>query len=184
MSGPAPPSTGDVRKLSETLARDLRNLFRDNAVDAQSAVAFEVDPGTGKVGVRENRPDAAQVAALIAQRPDIERQIRAVAALSTHLFVSEQGADQRLANRMAQNAAQVSAFVANYSPRLGQENDAQAFSMVPAEHSGSATGVSHAIAQYAASAGTSAASVSISVIFVGADIQVHANGTPWISSRA
>jgi hypothetical protein len=184
MSDLAPPSPADVRKLSETLARDLKSLFRANAVDAKSGVVFETDASTGKVGVKENRQDAREIAALIAAHPDVERQIRAIAALSTHLFVSEQGADSRLANRMAQSAAQVSAFVSTYAPTFGQRNDAQAFSMIPGERSASAAGVSHAIAQYTATAGTSAATVDISVMFNGTDIQVHANGTPWISSRA
>ena len=183
MSDLAPPSPGDVRKLSETLARELKSLFRANAVDAKSGVVFEVDPATGKVGVRENRPDAPEIAALVAAHPEVERQIRAIAALSTHLFVSEQGADSRLANRMAQSAAQVNAFVAAYSPPSGGENEAQAFSMIPGERSGNAAGVSHAIAQYTATAGTSAATVDISIIYAGADVQVHANGAPWISSR-
>jgi hypothetical protein len=85
---------------------------------------------------------------------------------------------------MAQSAAQVSAFVAAYSPPVSQENDAQVFSMLPGERSRSAVGIGHAIAQYTATAGTSAATVNISVIFDGADTQVHANGMPWISSRA
>jgi hypothetical protein len=184
MSNLAPPSPADVRKLSETLSRDLKSLFRANAVDAKSGVVFEVDPSTGKVGVKENRQDAREIAALIAAHPEVARQIRAVAALSAHLFVSEQGADLRLANRMAQSAAQVSAFVAAYSPPVSQENDAQVFSMLPGERSRSAVGIGHAIAQYTATAGTSAATVNISVIFDGADTQVHANGMPWISSRA
>jgi hypothetical protein len=184
MTDIAPPSPGDVRKLSETLARELKSLFRENALDAKSGVVFEADPSSGKVGVKENRQDAREIAALIAAHPELERQIRAIAALSTHLFLSEQGADSRLANRMAQSAAQVSAFVTAHAPAFSQEKDAQAFSMIPGERSGSAAGISHAIAQYTATAGTSAATVDIAVIFTGADIQVHANGTPWLSSRA
>ncbi len=184
MSELTPPSAGDVRKLSETLARELTSLFRANGIDAKSKVVFEVDPSSGKVGVKDNRQDAANISELVAARPDIGRQIRAIAALSTHLFVSEQGADSRLANRMAQSAAQVNAFLTAYSPPSSQENGAQTFSTLPDKRSGSTAGISHAIAQYTATAGTSAATVNISVIYSGAQIQVHANGTPWIYSRA
>jgi len=179
----APPSPGDVRKLSEALANELKSLFRQNAVDAQKDVAFEVDPGTGEVGVKEDRPDAREIAALIAAHPDVGRQIRAIAALSAHLYVSEQGADLRLSNRMAQSAAQVSAFVASYSSRTSQENDTQAFSMIPGERTGGAAVVSRWIAKYAATAGTFA-TTNVSVIFNGADIRVNANGRPWIFSTA
>lgn len=179
-----PPTPENVRKLSARLAGELKILFRQSAIDTRPGVRFEVDSRSGEVSVGGNRPDAPRIAALIGSQPDIERQIQDIAALSRHVVVAEQGADSRLANRMAQNAAQISSVIADYASRFSDRNETQAFSLIPDRRAGNTAEIERVIAKYAGISGASGAATNFSLLFNGADVQVHANGKPWISSTS
>lgn len=184
LSEAMPPTPESVRKLSVALAGDLGVLFRQRAVDARRGVGFEVDPHTGEVSVQGNRPDAPGIAALIGSQPDIERQIQDIAALSRHAVASEQDADSRQAGRAAQSAAQISAVVADYATRFGDKSETGDFSLIPDRRAGTPAQISRVIARYAAVSSASGEATNFSVVFNGADVQVQANGKPWISSAA
>ena len=176
----AAPTPENVRKLSATLASELGGLFRGNSVDIRRDVVFEVDLQNGKVSVKADRADAGSITDLISSQPKIERQIYDIAVLSRHVFVAEQGADTRLANRMAK----IGSIVADYASRFNDKTEPQDFSPVPALRTVAPAGISSAIANYNAMSDTSSAVADISLLFNGKDVHVLANGKPWLSSGA
>ncbi len=178
-----PPTPENVRKLSTALAGDLKGLLRRNGVDTRREVGFEVDLPAGKISVTGDGADAPAVTALIGSQPGIERQIRDLAVLGRHVHAVEQGADARLANRLAQSAAQISSVVADYVSRFGEKNESQDFAPLPGRRGGGGAGMSNAIANYTTVSATAGEAVNISLLFNGTDVQVRANGKPWLSSR-
>jgi len=179
------PQTADnVRKRLAALAGDLKNLFRQGAIDARSGVGIEVDAHTGEIGVNGRPLDAPGVAALIRSRPDIGRQIQDVAALSRQVRASEQGADARPAGTATQTAAQIRSIVADYASRFSDKNETHHFSLIPDGRTEATVETGRAVAQYAAISGASGAAENISMVFNGTDMQILANGKPWTSSRA
>lgn len=168
------PTPEAVGKLSNTLAGDLKNLFRRNAVDLRGNAAFEVDSNSGKVSVKDDQPNAREIAALIESHPGVARQIHDVAALSSHLLASRQSADLHRASRVATSATQVSAFAADFDSRSDRTDSARDFSPISPHRSGSAGHINRAIGSYAAISGTYAGARSVCVIFNGADVQVRA----------
>ncbi len=179
----APTTPDKLRKLSAALATDLRDLFRQNGVDARRGVGFEVDSPTGRVSVTPNRPDAPAIAALIDSRPAIARQIDAIAVLSRHVVAAEQAADSRQAGRWTSSAAQIDSVVADFAARFGAPADAPDFALIPGSRAGNAAGMRNAIAQYAAVSDTSGAA-TFALVFNGADVAVYADGRRWTSAGA
>jgi hypothetical protein len=183
LSAVMPPTPENVRKLSAGLAGDLKNLFRQSALDARRGIAFDVDSYTGEVSIKGNRPDAPAIATVLGRQPNIAQQIQNIAALSRHVVVTEQAADTRQANRVAQSAAQINSMAGDYTSRFSNSNDAQDFAVIPNRPGANAGEISRAIAGYANVSGTSGADTNFSLAFNGTDVQVYANGKPWISSR-
>lgn len=176
----ATPTPENVRKLSATLAAELGGLFRLNSVDTRRDVVFEIDLQNGKVSTKSDRADARSITDLISSQPKIERQIHDIAVLSRHVFVAEQGADTRLANRMAK----IGSIVADYASRFNDKTEPQDFSLVSAPQAASRTGSTSAIANYNAMSGAFSAVADISLVFNGKAVHVLANGKPWLSSGA
>jgi hypothetical protein len=183
LSAVMPPTPENVRKLSSALAGDLKNLFRQSAIDTRRGIGFDVDAYTGDVSIKGNRSDAPAIAAVLGRQPDIARQIQNIAALSRHVVVAEQAADSRQANRVAQSAAQINSIVGDYASRFSGKNDPQDFSVIPNRPPGNTAEISRAIAGYTDVSGTSGADTNFSLAFNGADVHVYANGKPWLSSR-
>lgn len=187
LSAFTPPTRENVRQLSASLAGDLENLFRPSVIDTRRDIGFEVDSSTGKVTINDHRADAREIAALIESQPDIERQIRDIATLSRHVAASEVTARAQQTTQLAQEAAHMSAVVAEYASRGSDENEPPEFSLIPNRRAaGNKAEISRIMAEYAAFSGGSSESTSISVLLNvnGADISVNVNGKPWTSSRA
>ena len=184
LSEDMPPTPDNVRKLLASLANDLKNLFRQGAIDARSGIAIEVDTTSGEIGVHGAAQNAPRIAALIGGQPDIERQIQNIAALGRRVFAAEQGSDARQAARVAQTAAQMRSLLADYGARSGDKNEAHDFSLIPDRRAETTTETIRAVAQYAAISGTSGAAANVSMVFNGTDLQIYANGKPWTSSAA
>ena len=167
------PTPEAVGKLSNALAGDLKSLFRRNAVDLRGNAVFEMDSNSGKVSVKDDQPNAREIAALIESHPGVARQIHDVAALSSHLLASRQSADSHRASRVAKSATQVSAFAADFDSRSSRTNSARDFSPISLHRGGSAVHINRAIGDYAAISGTYGTARSVSVIFNGSDVQVR-----------
>lgn len=184
LSARTAPTAENVRKLSARLAGDLRSLFRRSAIDTRREIGIDMDLRSRQISIKGDRPDAQTIAALIESQPDIARQIHDIAALSRQVVVSERGADSRLQNRLAHGAAQVSAVIADYATRFNGKDESQDFAPISHGRSGDVTQNERVIARYDAVSGASGAATNFSVIFDGADVQVHANAKPWISTRS
>ncbi len=178
------PTPENVRKLSTALASDLTTLFRQNGIDMRRDIGFDVGFPPGKISISAGRSDAPTIAGTIERQPSIEDQMNDIAVLSRQVFAAEQDADARLANRLAKSAALISSVVSDYASRFGNGDDAQDFSPIAAPPAAANSGSSSAIANYTAISGNAAAPPRISLVFNDAGIQIHANGKPWISSRA
>ena len=184
LSALIPPTPESARKLLAALAGDLKSLLGQGAIDARSGVGIEVDSHTGEIGVTGGPTNASGIATLIGSRPDIERQIQDIAALSRQVVASEQRAESHQTGQLAQAAAQIRSFVADYASRTGNKDETHNFSLIPDARAESTAEISRAVAQYAAISGTSGAATLVSMVFNGSDLQLYANGRPWISSSA
>jgi len=79
-----PPTTSNMRKLSDTLSGNLKDLFRQSGVSTQTPIEINVDEKTMNITVKGERPDTEKISALINSDEKITQQIRAYAAISSH----------------------------------------------------------------------------------------------------
>ncbi|MEW5944461.1 MAG: hypothetical protein AB1710_11540 [Pseudomonadota bacterium] len=124
------PTRDNVQKLSSALSNDLKELFSQAGINPAPSVKFAVDPYTGQVSVKENRPDAQQITDLTKKNPDIEAQIRNVAAISSHVVAMDKAMEAAKAYRAAQNAAEINNAVARYSSVYGGQIKVTDFSLI------------------------------------------------------
>ncbi|HZW26774.1 MAG TPA: hypothetical protein VFF26_14945 [Gallionella sp.] len=143
------PTRENVQKLSNELSADLKNLFNGAGIDPKPEVEFEVDSYTGKVSVKNNRPDAQKIAELIKNNPDIEMKIHNVAALSSHVVAMGPAMEADAAYRAANSEAEIRNVVAKYASVYSGYVKVTDFSLS----------------------------------FNGSDLQVNADGAPWLSTR-
>lgn len=143
------PTRANVQKLSGELAADLKNLFHEAGIDAKPDVGFEVGPYTGKVSVKNNRPDAQKIAELIKSNPEIEMKIHNVAALSSHVVAMGPAMEADAAYRAANSDEEVRNVIAKYASVYSGYVKVTDFSLT----------------------------------FDGSDLQVNADGSPWLSTK-
>lgn len=143
------PTRENVQKLSKELSADLKNMFSEAGINPKPDVEFEVDPYTGKVSVKNNRPDAQKIAELIKNNPDIEMKIHNVAALSSHVVAMGPAMEADAAYRAANSEEEVRNVVAKYASVYSGYVKVTDFSLS----------------------------------FDGNDLQVNADGAPWLSTQ-
>jgi hypothetical protein len=169
LAGLLDPTHENLRKLSTTLAGNLKRQLGQNGIDPRGEIGFEVDSQTGKVDIKGNRPDVKKISALLESQPELERQVQDVAALSRQVIVSEQDARSGHARQSAQRAAWLSSFAATYASRFGNGSESGDFSRIANLSPGSAAGLSRGIATYTAMSTVA----SVSLVYDGADIHVR-----------
>lgn len=114
------PTRENVQKLSAALSDSLNELLSEAGISPEPAVEFDVNSYTGKVSVKESRPDAQKIAELLKKNPDIELQIHNIAAISSHVVAIAQA----MGARSAQNAA------AKYASIYNEQNKVTDFSLI------------------------------------------------------
>lgn len=124
------PNRENVQKLSSALSEDLKKLFNEAGIDSTPPVEFAVDPYTGQVSVKGNRPDTQQIADLVKGHRDIEMQIRNIAGMSSHVVALGKAMEASQAYRAAQSAAEVNNVIARYSSVYSGHIDVHNFSLV------------------------------------------------------
>ena len=178
------PTAGDVRELSATLAGDLKNFFRENAIDARRGVGLEVNSQSGRFSVQGDSPHEQRIAALLGARPDIARQIEHISTLSAHVAATEQERATWEAHAAAQRTAHVGAVVSDYAARFSDVNEARQPALTPIPRTAVPAGGERSISAYAALSNTAGAAKDITMIFNGTDLQVNVNGRPWLSAQS
>ena len=99
------PTRENVQKLSAALSDSLNELLSGAGISPEPAVEFDVNSYTGKVSVKDNRPDAQKLAKLLKENPDIELQIHNIAGISSHVVAIGQAMEARASrNALAQYA--------------------------------------------------------------------------------
>ena len=184
LSEQMPPTSDNAQKLLDRLAGDLKQLIPKGALDTRGGVVIEVDADTGEIGVKGSPPAAPAVDALIRSQPEIGRQIRDLAALSRQVAASERGADAQQFDQLAQTAAQIRSVVSDYASRFGDQHESHDFSSIPGGRADGSMEYRRAVARYADISGSPGASAKISMTLKGSNVQIHANGRPWVSSSA
>ena len=182
LSNHQPPTKENVRKLSATLASELTGLFRRNKVDTTREVEFEVDSATRQVSVKNSRPDAQNIDAMLKNQPQIAGQIQQIALLSRHVLTTEQVADAQAANRVGQTAARIGSVIAAYAAHSNEKSGPADFSLLPDRPTLNQGEAGNAVAKYAAISVTAGAAANFSLSFNGTEVQVRENGIRWLSS--
>ena len=114
------PSRENVQKLSASLIKDLKKMFSQAGISSTPPVEFTVDSYTGEVGVKDNRPDAGQIADLIRKNPEIELQIHNIAAMSSHVVGMEKAMEANQAYLAAESQAEIDRVIARYAAVYSQ----------------------------------------------------------------
>jgi len=78
------PSFAAVARLSSELESRLSQRFAEHGLPNEPAVAFSVDP-YGGIHLSGERDDLHQIEALVASDPDLQRSIRDLNAISSHV---------------------------------------------------------------------------------------------------
>ena len=124
------PTRENVQKLSASLSEDLKNLFSEAGINPNPPVEFDVDPYSGKVSVKANRPDAPQIAELIKNNREVEMKIHNVAALSSHVVAMAKAMEASSAYQAAQTPAEIDQVLAKYSSVFNGQTEVIDFSLV------------------------------------------------------
>jgi hypothetical protein len=109
------PTLENIQTLSDSLSKDLNKLFSDAGIATTPAVEFEVNPYNAEITVKGEREDKQQITELLEQNPQIERQIRDIAAISSHYEGMSRAMEADRAYRAANNPAEVNQVIAKYA---------------------------------------------------------------------
>ena len=177
LSGASPPTADDVRKLSAGLAENLKTLFSNASVDIRDGVGFDINSGTGRITIQNNRPDVQNIAGLLAGHAGIARQIKDISTLGAHVSAS----DKSFVNSLAAQTAQIGDVIANYASRFGDKQDTRNSSLTPIPRAEIAPDAMRGISAYAAASNGANIASDVSIRFDGKEVTVAVDGKPWIS---